>query len=137
MKKVVHPWQALAGGATGSSKNILTALCKLQGGVCAYCGEPMVPQQTGHLRKQALREYLRDPRRPTIDHVMPISAGGSLTKDNLVAACHACNELKSSRDPVEFWRWMTGRPQHYPKAGWRPPRTYKGPDLVMMASGCG
>ena len=30
----------------------------------------------------------------TVDHVTPVSAGGTDTDDNLVVACHACNLRK-------------------------------------------
>lgn len=38
----------------------------------------------------------------TIDHVVPISAGGSHTKANLVPACKACNSSKHDK-PLLVW----------------------------------
>lgn len=38
----------------------------------------------------------------TLDHVIPISKGGSDTKENLVPACKHCNSTKQARDPEEF-----------------------------------
>ena len=35
------------------------------------------------------------PRYPTIDHLVPIAAGGSHTYDNVACACHRCNQQKS------------------------------------------
>lgn len=45
---------------------------------CAYCG-----QQDAAL---------------TIDHVMPLSRGGSHTPDNIVPACASCNSRKHNRE---------------------------------------
>ena len=37
-----------------------------------------------------------------IDHVEPLSRGGSHTLDNLVPACGPCNNSKNSRDVIDF-----------------------------------
>lgn len=37
----------------------------------------------------------------TLDHVIPRSRGGHTDWDNLVACCHACNNLKGDRLPEE------------------------------------
>lgn len=34
---------------------------------------------------------------PTIDHVIPLSKGGTHTKDNIVLACKSCNSKKGNR----------------------------------------
>ncbi|MEA3246538.1 MAG: HNH endonuclease [Gemmatimonadota bacterium] len=39
----------------------------------------------------------------TLDHVVPLSRGGDHAPGNLVAACRACNQLKGSQLPVEFF----------------------------------
>jgi len=46
----------------------------------------------------------------TLDHVIPLSRGGSHQPGNLVAACHACNQRKGSLLPTEFFA-------RYPAAG--------------------
>lgn len=38
----------------------------------------------------------------TIDHIIPISKGGSGTAENLVKACKSCNSKKTNKDLVEF-----------------------------------
>ncbi len=48
---------------------------------CVYCGETEVPL--------------------TIDHVMPVSRGGSHEWTNLVTSCVACNNKKGNRTPTE------------------------------------
>lgn len=50
---------------------------------CRYCGEVR-------------------PRRLEVDHVIPESRGGPFTADNLVAACHDCNQKKGSMTAAEF-----------------------------------
>jgi 5-methylcytosine-specific restriction endonuclease McrA len=37
----------------------------------------------------------------TFDHVLPVSQGGRGTPDNLVVACHACNQKKGARTPEQ------------------------------------
>lgn len=46
----------------------------------------------------------------TLDHVHPLSRGGDHAPGNLVAACQACNQLKGSLLPLEFFT-------RYPWAG--------------------
>ena len=46
----------------------------------------------------------------TLDHVIPLSRGGSHQPGNLVSACHACNQLKGALLPTEFFA-------RYPIAG--------------------
>lgn len=46
----------------------------------------------------------------TLDHVIPLSRGGSHQPGNLVAACHSCNQRKGSLLPTEFFA-------RYPAAG--------------------
>jgi 5-methylcytosine-specific restriction endonuclease McrA len=37
----------------------------------------------------------------TVDHIVPRSRGGTLTWDNVVAACLRCNHRKADRTPTE------------------------------------
>lgn len=46
----------------------------------------------------------------TLDHVIPLSRGGSHNPGNLVSACQPCNQLKGSLLPTEFFA-------RYPVAG--------------------
>lgn len=41
-------------------------------------------------------------RNPTIDHVLPISRGGTKDEKNLVGCCRACNAAKGDRTPEEW-----------------------------------
>jgi 5-methylcytosine-specific restriction endonuclease McrA len=46
----------------------------------------------------------------TLDHVIPLSRGGSHAPGNLVSACQPCNQLKGALLPAEFFA-------RYPSAG--------------------
>lgn len=52
------------------------------GGCCVYCGT-----RTRRLQKGLSRA----PDLATLDHVVPRSQGGPLSRENLVLACQACN----------------------------------------------
>ena len=53
---------------------------------CWICGED-IDYEAHHL----------DPRSFTIDHVVPLAAGGTETLDNCRAACRSCNRAKSDK----------------------------------------
>ena len=63
------------------------------GKVCHYC-------------KRNDLDYLADQRADnlaTLDHVVPLSAGGALyDKRNLVVACSACNHRKANKSLKDF-----------------------------------
>lgn len=42
--------------------------------------------------------------RPTLDHIHPKSAGGTITYRNTVAACHSCNQARGIVDAMVFYR---------------------------------
>lgn len=43
----------------------------------------------------------------TMEHVMPVSKGGSTTPNNIVPACKSCNSSKGAKDMIE---WYTAQP---------------------------
>lgn len=53
-------------------------------GKCCYCGDVMTT--------------------PTKDHVIPFSAGGRLSADNIVPCCQKCNSSKKDRDMVQWFK---------------------------------
>ena len=57
---------------------------QVQAGVCHYCGKRV---SAGAL---------------TLDHVVPVSRGGTSTKGNVVPACEACNKTKKYLTPAEL-----------------------------------
>ncbi len=56
---------------------------QIEAGVCHYCG------------KRVGADSL------TLDHVVPVSRGGTSTKGNVVPACEACNKTKKYLTPAE------------------------------------
>ena len=52
---------------------------------CVYCAIALTPDTA------------------TIDHVIPLSRGGTHAPANLVVACHACNQLKGDALPLKFF----------------------------------
>ena len=52
---------------------------------CVYCASPLTADSA------------------TLDHVIPVSRGGSHAPGNLVIACQACNQLKGDALPLEFF----------------------------------
>jgi 5-methylcytosine-specific restriction endonuclease McrA len=64
-------------------------LRKLDGSACSYC-ERELDFRNG-----------KKPNQATVDHVVPMSRGGSDEESNLVLACKECNERKSNRTPEQ------------------------------------
>ena len=42
-----------------------------------------------------------------MDHVVPVSKGGSTSADNIIPACQSCNSSKNNKDIIE---WYTAQP---------------------------
>jgi 5-methylcytosine-specific restriction protein A len=57
-------------------------------GVCHYC------------------KNIFQPKELTMDHIIPLSRGGSSTKDNIVAACKTCNNKKKHLLSFEWKDYM-------------------------------
>lgn len=53
------------------------------GGSCVYCGKSC---------------------KPTLDHFIPVSRGGSECLSNFVPACRSCNSSKNASDPKEWFQ---------------------------------
>lgn len=63
--------------------DIAERLFKLQRGKCACCKQPLGDDY--HM-----------------DHIMPLSLGGSNTDDNIQLLRAKCNQQKSAKHPVDF-----------------------------------
>lgn len=70
------------------------ALRKIQGDGCCYCGVEMtfIRGERGTIA----------PNRATLEHIRPISRGGTHTWDNAALACHRCNTSKNAKTLDEW-----------------------------------
>lgn len=59
----------------------------LLAGPCAYCGDPAT----------------------TVDHIVPVNAGGSDSWDNKCGACRSCNSSKRDKSLLDFLLWTRER----------------------------
>jgi len=76
-----------------------TALRKIHGDKCCYCGVLMdfVRGKRGSIK----------PERATVEHILPISKGGTHTWANTTLACHRCNVSKNAKT-VDEWSPRNG-----------------------------
>lgn len=82
--------------------NTIARLTEAQNHRCAYCGHHMITYRTAYY--QAVPRNLR-----TKDHVEPRSYGGPTVRDNLIAACLQCNNLRGNIDAVAFFNILRKR----------------------------
>lgn len=75
-------------------------LRNIHGDQCCYCGVAMV------FERGRKGEGI-NPLRATLEHVMPLSRGGSHTFDNTALACHSCNTRKHNKTVEEFMKYMS------------------------------
>jgi len=70
------------------------ALRKRHGDGCCYCGVELdfKPGKRGAI----------NPKRASIEHLLPISKGGSHTWENTTLACHGCNTSKNAKTLDEW-----------------------------------
>lgn len=87
--KRMHKARKRAGGRHTRAE--LMELYDLQDGRCGYCGIPVFWNIKGSVH---------------IDHVQPVSRGGSNIIDNLCLSCHDCNKEKYNKTIAE---WMQSR----------------------------
>lgn len=68
---------------------VVEALRVAAGNACTYCHTPFVAERN-HVHEM------------TVDHVIPISRGGSCSVENLTAACRQCNTKKGKKTAKEW-----------------------------------
>jgi hypothetical protein len=73
-------------------------------GRCAYCERPIL----------IIRGKSFPANRATIDHIFPLSRGGSKSFENLTVACFSCNNLKDNMTAIEFLRALCIMAYHMP-----------------------
>ena len=74
----------------------LEVLWERQQGLCHWCSVPLVKEA------QRRDSYVGLSPRGQVDHLVPLSKGGTNTVDNIVLACPACNQKKRDKLPEEF-----------------------------------
>lgn len=80
-------------------KTIRETLFESTGGLCFYCGQPVVPQKF-----RDRRDWLNIDRRRMLvrEHAQPLRRDGADTTANTVPACPSCNWLKDAFTLEEF-----------------------------------
>lgn len=99
-----------------------TRAFKHQNGKCYYCQISMwLPKVTDHLIRSEISTKAMSRIRCTVEHVQARSDGGTDANENLVAACHFCNQTRHRRlQPLsssEFRRYVRSR---VGKGRWHP-----------------
>lgn len=80
---------------SAARKEAMGRMISEQNGRCCYCGKVL--------------RRARHPDRATIEHRIPLAAGGSSRSTNIAAACRDCNSRKSTRSVEEFLRSLALR----------------------------
>ena len=79
-----------------TERNIIRrSLYDKQGGRCRWCNRLMIRPRNGKFRQPLPADAA------TIDHVIPVTRGGTDDSSNLVLACHACNRKNGNTLPIE------------------------------------
>jgi 5-methylcytosine-specific restriction endonuclease McrA len=86
-------------GRTRRRHRLIIRLAEAQNHRCAYCLRQLAYTVIGERPICSLSNA-----RPTIDHFIPTSAGGSNTVDNMVIACYRCNNKKQSKDSLMYYK---------------------------------
>ncbi|WP_343715302.1 HNH endonuclease [Inquilinus sp.] len=73
-------------GGVGRKRPVFLALAARDGSACVYCGEPLTLETA------------------TIEHIVPLAAGGPDTVINKALSCEPCNQEGGARSPVEKLR---------------------------------
>ena len=83
-------------GTAGAQRDVihLDDLIKRDNGVCYLCGCETSKEDSW---KDAKGYHVCGGRYPTIDHVIPLSKGGTHTWTNVKLACRNCNSIKEAR----------------------------------------
>lgn len=90
----VHLRRARLAATPNDSGVTILALRNRDGDLCHYCGVTMV--------FASFKRGERPDNMATLEHLVPVSKGGSHSWSNCVAACWRCNISKSDRLPNEY-----------------------------------
>jgi hypothetical protein len=85
-----------------SDPNLTTGrLREIHGDDCCYCGVEL------DFDRGKRGEGIA-PNRATLEHILPVSRGGTHTFDNTALACHRCNVSKNRKTVAEWEAWKAG-----------------------------
>jgi 5-methylcytosine-specific restriction endonuclease McrA len=62
-------------------------LFRQQGGQCCWCGKPMILKRSAHLSEMYA----------TLEHLVPLSAGGDSKRENLALSHRKCNQERGAK----------------------------------------
>lgn len=77
----------------------LKAVYKRNGPVCFYCERELMPLEEAMALPDP-SSIIPPDNYPTVEHVVPLSCGGSNRLTNIVTACYPCNVQKRHRPPT-------------------------------------
>lgn len=91
-----HKRRALIRGAYVDDGITVAGLLERDGIECVFCGREMIlkPKEKHH------------PRLATVEHLMPLSRGGTHSWENCRLACLSCNMQKNDKTQAEFEIWL-------------------------------
>ena len=67
--------------------------------VCSYCNKKLF---VAAINKRTGKPYWKMVAKCEWDHEIPLSRGGSKSRNNLSPSCRKCNRSKSNYTPLEF-----------------------------------
>lgn len=78
------------------------ALRKTQGMVCYFCGVNLLDPQPVMMQSESMKTV-------TVEHLQPLSRGGSNDLSNLRLACLKCNMSKGNKTVEEYKKYLDVR----------------------------
>jgi hypothetical protein len=90
--------------ATSASKILKQIISHKTDGHCAYCGVTLEPHPN-FAEQRSLQDFDYSPTW-SIDHLTPVSRGGTDDLDNLMPTCKACNASKHNKTLDEYRQWV-------------------------------
>jgi len=78
---------------------------------------PAIPTATRRKVLSAACAYCGYPYPTEVDHVMPVSRGGTDEPSNLAPACEPCNREKLDSTPEEWRTWRESKGMEWPPIG--------------------